>query len=151
MESKPPGAAKSLALDIPPKLLLLAAVTGALAWGGCGVVADDDATQLATCESEPALSWENFGEGFMLQNCTPCHHSQLPADQRVGAPVGVDFDTYRGVLTFAERVRARTLDAQTMPPGGGIPQGELLRMDEWLSCQVAEDLAWLEENEGGGS
>ena len=67
-------------------------------------------------------------------------------DARKGAPIGVDFNTYAGVLEFSDRIGARSLwDTPTMPPGGGPDLEERARLEEWLQCEVAADRAALAE------
>lgn len=111
---------------------------------GCGLLGADD-TAGAACERDPPLTWENFGEALMTRHCTGCHSSLLPESLREGAPMGVDFDTYAGVLAWADRVRARSTGPEPdMPPGGGPSAEEVRLLTEWLDCAVADDLAALE-------
>jgi uncharacterized membrane protein len=99
----------------------------------------------SACGHEPALDWDNFGQPFMTQYCTGCHASTWPEERREGAPLGVDFDTYSGVLEWAERIDARSVpDDADMPPGGGPSAEERALLAEWLSCRVADDAAELE-------
>ena len=95
------------------------------------------------CDSAAHLTDDNFGRGFMEKHCTGCHSSLLRADQRQGAPVGVDLDSYGQVLSFAARVEARVLSegGPTMPPGGGPTDEELTMLAEWMRCQVWPDYA----------
>lgn len=94
----------------------------------------------ALCVHDPPLTYSNFGQAFMGKNCTGCHHSLLVPEQRNGAPVGIDFDTYPGVLEYADRVGARSLgEAPSMPPTGGVPDQDLANLAEWLACEVAQD------------
>jgi uncharacterized membrane protein len=94
----------------------------------------DSATPVVdTCAEEPTVTWADFGQGFMLGYCQPCHAST--AVDRHGAPADVVFDTEADVAARVEAIRLRTLgDTPTMPPGGGVPEGdrELLRI--WLEC-----------------
>lgn len=97
------------------------------------------------CAREPELDWDRFGHGFMTQYCTGCHASTWPASVREGAPLGVDFDTYAGVLAYADRIEARSVPADAdMPPGGGPSEEERALLHEWLTCAVAADLQRLE-------
>ncbi|MFM2246950.1 MAG: hypothetical protein RL071_3024, partial [Pseudomonadota bacterium] len=87
---------------------------------GCGAKADDSAAGADPCERRPPLEWDNFGKGLMDKHCNGCHSSLVDREARKGAPVGVDFNTYAGVLEFSDRIGARSLgDTPTMPPGGG--------------------------------
>ena len=94
-----------------------------------------------TCDREPPLTYESWGEGFVSKHCTGCHSSLLEAGERNGGTVGVDLDTYSGVLIFAERFEARVLVPETpeMPPGGVPTEEELQMLREWLTCSVYPD------------
>ena len=101
------------------------------------------------CDRTPALTWDNFGKGYMDKHCNGCHSSIIDREQRQGAPVGIDFNTYEGVITFADRVDARaTGDAPTMPPGGGPGVEEVARLEEWLACDIAMDREALASGSG---
>lgn len=91
--------------------------------GDSGVVACDD------------LSWDNTGQPFVSTWCTACHSSQLAEGERFGAPVGLDLDTYAGVLAHASLVESSALgDEARMPPVGGGTADEKARFGEWLAC-----------------
>jgi uncharacterized membrane protein len=68
----------------------------------------------------------------------------MGAGDRHDAPLGVDFDTYQGVLDHADRIAVRDGDG-TMPPGGGPSEEEHARLAEWIACGVAADRERLEE------
>jgi hypothetical protein len=99
---------------------------------------------LGGCEAQPALdsggdpcdavdvTWANWGFGFFASYCRSCHSANSP--DRYGAPDGVDFDSLEDVATWAERIRITTIDDQTMPIGGGVPDLELERLDQLLQC-----------------
>ena len=87
------------------------------------------------CPGDSALSSENFGAPFLLTHCTGCHHSSLGADERAGAPLGVDFDSLSDVRTRADRIWARAADHNAdMPPAGGPAPDERRQLGEWLAC-----------------
>lgn len=95
--------------------------------------AEPDAGDTSSCGAEDhAVTWDGYTRGFFLTYCAACHSSS--ATERYGAPEGVDFDTPQQVLDQAERVRARVLEAQTMPLGGGVPAEDLTLLAEWLDC-----------------
>lgn len=114
-----------------------------------GCDASDVDTGEIGCERSPALTWDNFGRGKMEQFCNGCHSSIVPPTHRNGAPVGVDFDTYPGVLQHAERIDVRVWaddPAAAMPPGGGPTLEEMRQIREWIQCTVLpEREQWLEE------
>ncbi len=113
---------------------------------GCGAKAEDSAAEADPCGRQPALDWDNFGKGLMDKHCNGCHSSLVDRGARKGAPLGVDFNTYAGVLEFSDRIGARSLgETPTMPPGGGPDLEERARLEEWLQCGVAADRAALAE------
>jgi uncharacterized membrane protein len=94
----------------------------------------------ALCDRSPALSWDNFGSTYLGRHCNGCHSSLMPESMRQGAPLGIDFDTYAGLLASADRVAARaTGEDPSMPPGGGPSDDEIALFSEWLSCTVLPD------------
>lgn len=100
--------------------------------GGCEAEQDP-------CVHEPALTYENFGRGFTNQFCAGCHSSLVPTVHRNEAPPGYDFNTYEGILLWADRIRMRAVFDGDMPPGGGPTEAELALFDEWLLCEVMPD------------
>ena len=95
----------------------------------------------STCSLDPPLNYDNFGKRFMDQYCAGCH-SWLHPDEHVNrndAPGIVNFDTYAGVLEYADRVWIRSVDFGDMPPGGGPTTEEMERFTEWMQCEVFPD------------
>lgn len=100
------------------------------------------------CPTGSVLTYENFGEPFMLSHCTGCHSSALDGSgpspgNRQGAPVGVDFDTYELVRAWGVRIYYRAADTNaTMPPKDNIPLDNPLNVDDrtalgdWLACNA---------------
>lgn len=84
------------------------------------------------CADAPVVTWENFGHGFVLERCQSCHAST--ADNRYGAPEGVTFDTKEETLAQSDRILARAVDAETMPPSGGVDPDDLELLELWLTC-----------------
>lgn len=93
-------------------------------------------SQEAFCRTEQPLTWENFGWKMMDENCNGCHSSFHTGDDRVGAPEGVDFDTWAGVVEHAEPIYRRSIESESMPPLGGVPPLKRAMLDEWLRCEV---------------
>lgn len=89
-----------------------------------------------TCLRDPPLTWENYGDYIIGRQCRPCHSVYRREGQRAGAPEGVNFDSWDDVLQWADRIQARTIDSETMPPAGGMVRQERLLMGEWLRCEV---------------
>jgi hypothetical protein len=87
------------------------------------------------CPDDNFLTYENFGGPFMLNYCTTCHASRLPADMRQGSPIGVDFDDIEDIRAQAERIWFRAADGNaTMPPVGPPSDEDRTRLGEWLAC-----------------
>lgn len=102
----------------------------------CGSGDDSGADAEAFCEDAVVVTWESWGQGFLIESCQPCHAS-TSAD-RNGAPQDVSFDTESDAWTHRERILARsTGDAPSMPPAGGVDDDDRVRLEIWLRC-------WLE-------
>jgi|MudIll2142460700_1097286.scaffolds.fasta_scaffold01237_4 uncharacterized membrane protein len=86
------------------------------------------------CETS-YLDYGNFGAPFVLNWCTGCHASSVPAGMRQKAPVDVNFDDAADVIEWKERIRIRaTGDKPTMPPAGGPTTEERSLLAEWIAC-----------------
>ncbi len=97
----------------------------------CGDTGGDSAD--AFCHDVPRLEWENFGDGFITQNCQPCHAST--AVDRYGAPADVTFDDEDETLAWTERILARAAgDDPDMPPAGGVDDTDREKLEIWLTC-----------------
>ena len=90
------------------------------------------------CETTTA-TYKTVGAPFLSTWCTPCHHSDLEGDERAGATVGVNVESYDLVITHLDRIEARALGAApTMPPAGGPSPDDLERFAFWLECGAIE-------------
>jgi uncharacterized membrane protein len=96
---------------------------------GC---ADRGAADSADPCAGAAVTWDNWGFAFFSSYCRSCHSADAP--DRYDAPEGIDFDTLAQVRTWSAAIRSTTIDEGTMPVGGGVPDLELLRLDELLRC-----------------
>lgn len=83
------------------------------------------------CVGAPELTWETFGEGFLISRCHNCHASAT-ADRK-GAPPSVTLDSMDNVRQLRERIAARVAD-QSMPPGGGLLPDEVVDLELWMAC-----------------
>ena len=110
------------------RLILLSALLVACSDGDPKETADT-----GLCADAPVVTYANFGEGFMTENCQPCHASTTL--DRNGAPEDVSFDTLDDVLGHADRILARSAgdDAQ-MPPSGGVSADDRYLLSLWLTC-----------------
>ncbi len=106
-------------------LVLMVACSDGEDTGGSGV----------DCTTAPEVDWDGFGHGFVTTYCVSCH-SEQNTDRRYGAPEGLDFDTEAEFYASGARVRARTIEEQTMPPGGGVFTDDLQLLDVYLTCQL---------------
>jgi uncharacterized membrane protein len=79
----------------------------------------------------------SFGEAnaVLQKRCAACH-SATPADLTFGvAPAGVMFDTPAQVRSRIERIRARAVETQTMPPANKthITDEERALLGRWIA------------------
>jgi uncharacterized membrane protein len=84
------------------------------------------------CEEGFDPTWQTWGKGFFVTYCNSCHAADSP--NRFGATEGVSFDTYSEAVQWAPRVRARVLESQDMPLGGGVKDEDLYLLDIFLTC-----------------
>jgi len=102
---------------------------------GCAGGEDSD---LTLCEDAPVVTWDNFGAGFILENCQPCHAST--AAYRHGAPEETTFDSEAEVAVWTNEILERaTGQSPTMPPQGGVDEDERTQLAIWLTCYPPDD------------
>jgi hypothetical protein len=88
-----------------------------------------------TCPKGTSLTYENFGEAFMLAYCTACHSAHLAGSDRNGAPDGQDFDTANAVKVWRAAILADTAGATPkMPPADNVSPADAASLSEWLNC-----------------
>ena len=111
----------------------------------CGNGSDPSDTGTAAtpgeCDEAPVLTWENFGEGFMLENCQSCHAESAPYRDQTDTPPpeSVSFDTYEQTIAMRTLILATaTGDNPTMPPRGGVSSVDTDKLDIWLNCWETE-------------
>lgn len=110
---------------------LAARVLAALVLAACGadIAPPDPACQTST------LTYQNFGEPFVLDWCRGCHSSALAEGMRQTAPLGVDFDDLDAIRAWSTEIAARAVGpTPTMPPAAGPSPEERAMMGEWLRC-----------------
>ena len=87
------------------------------------------------CPAGTVWTWDNMGEGYLLNYCTMCHSSHLEDDARRSAPVGADFDTPSAVQIWRANIITRIAgDTANMPPSLHVPAAENTRFLNWLNC-----------------
>ncbi|MCP4804135.1 MAG: hypothetical protein GY913_20145 [Proteobacteria bacterium] len=102
-----------------------------LACDGAGVV---DSSEPSPCDSGPDVTWDAWANGFFATYCRSCHSIDTP--DRRSAPEGVDFDSPSDVRAFSDRVRARVIDDESMPVGGGVYPEDLVLLERYLDCSI---------------
>ena len=86
------------------------------------------------CSSVP-WTYSNVGAPYMMTWCTSCHHIDLQEEERAGANLDVNLNSYNDVITHLDRIQARALsEPATMPPAGGPSDIEKQRLREWILC-----------------
>lgn len=111
------------------------ALLGALALFGAGC---EDKAELSQECAESGLTYQTFGEAFLVSWCRGCHSRELPEDMRQMAPLDVNFNTLDDVRARSGRVGFLVSGSRTMPPAGGPSMEERALMMEWLSCGAPE-------------
>ena len=113
-------------------LLTLAACASPADTGGDSAAADTSAADPRCADAAP-LTWESFGEGFLIESCDVCHAATAP--DRFGAPEGVSFDTVEQAWSWSERILARSAgEDPDRPPMGGVEEEDRTRLYWWLGC-----------------
>jgi len=106
-----------------------------ITFAACAPEDTDDEAVDALCDGAPVTTWDNFGAGFLKENCQPCHASTVAVDDRQLAPVDVTFDTEADVWPLAEQILLQaTGDEPAMPPRGGVTEDDRYRLEVWLTC-----------------
>jgi uncharacterized membrane protein len=96
----------------------------------------DSAADSGPCASAPLVTWDNFGRGFLTENCSTCHAATAP--DRHGAPDDVVLDTAAEAWAWKDRILARSaVTPPTMPPEGGISADDQTKLQDWLVCGTA--------------
>lgn len=100
---------------------------------------DTDSDEVDFCADKPVLTYENFGQGFLLQYCQTCHGSSVTGEDRHNAPESVHFDTEADVAAqLASVLNLATGPDPFMPPGGGVPDLDREKLEIWLRCYPPE-------------
>jgi hypothetical protein len=93
-----------------------------------------------TCPTGTQLSWENFGQAFMLNYCTSCHSAELSGSDRVGAPEEMNFDSLQDVMNWRMNIHgAAAVEQAIMPPSKHVGADEKALLTEWLGCGAPAD------------
>jgi uncharacterized membrane protein len=105
----------------PPRIVLFAFV---LSLGACGSAAIPPCPDAGT-----ALTYDNFGSGFMRTYCVRCH-----AGDRVEHHV--DLSTREQIIAQGTKVVSSAGIGSSMPPSPELMPDEIERAQlvEWMSC-----------------
>ncbi len=87
------------------------------------------------CPPDSAVTWQSFGQGFLLDHCVGCHSDLLEEDYRMGAPLDADFNTQQQTQDWLVRLYERAADENTtMPPVDSVSAEQRYLFGEWLAC-----------------
>jgi hypothetical protein len=96
---------------------------------------ESDPTSTDRCTGAPIVTWDNFGAGFLNENCDSCHASTVEGEARNDAPEAVHFDTKEEAWAWSAVIlRMATGDDPAMPPEGGPSEDDRMRLFWWLGC-----------------
>ena len=118
-----------------PLLILLACAdrepvdSGVTAEHACAALPEPEE---GSCDGVYEVTWSSWGDGFVRTQCQGCHASTTP--DRFGAPEASTFDSVEDVCEQRDRIQARVLDDETMPPAGGLTDDDKLLLQMWLDC-----------------
>lgn len=130
------GAAGSDTAPVGPDTAPVGPDTDSLGSDTDSLGSDSAAPRALACDEAPLLGWANFGEGFLLDNCSACHAQTSP--ERHGAPDAAHFDTVADVRTWQAQIAARAAAPEGgMPPAGGVSDTDRALLGAWLRCDPA--------------
>lgn len=109
--------------------VLLAAAGIAACGSGLG-----DATG-STCPSDSTLTYANFGQSFMQNNCLGCHAANAKESPKFDT-----LDEIRASSSDIDRAAAAGPKAVNtyMPDGASVAESERRKLGEWLACGAPE-------------
>ena len=85
------------------------------------------------CAEAPEITYDNFGQAFLVHNCQGCHAST--AHNRYGAPDSMYFDSVDDAWQRKDAILSACIGASaTMPPAGSISEDDALMLQWWLEC-----------------
>jgi uncharacterized membrane protein len=111
-----------------PAAPVIAAALAALGLPSCSQDGAQDAGSGATCPSDSTLTYANFGQMFIADNCLRCHSRREPTLQNHAA--------IQANLDGIDRVAAAGPKSvnTTMPEGASVTVEQRTLLGEWLAC-----------------
>jgi len=94
---------------------------------------EQDDTEPLDCETS-TLTYENYGQPYLLTWCVPCHSSELTEEERQDAPLDANYETLQGVLDHLDKIEVLAVNSDEMPPVGGPEEEEQELFGEWILC-----------------
>ena len=107
---------------------------------GCGKDGEGEQPTGATCPTDSALTYDNFGSAFMESYCLRCHSVTVTGADRKDAPTDHNFDTLNDIKGLADHIDEHAgagPDATNtlMPPDDPRPSLEQrMQLSTWLAC-----------------
>jgi len=111
----------------------VALLLGSACLAACGSGPGDPTA--STCPSDSTLTYGNFGQDFMRNNCLQCHSASGPESPK--------FDTLAQVQANKDNIdRAAAAGPNGvntyMPDGRSVAESERRKLGEWLACGAPE-------------
>lgn len=117
-------------------------VIALLACGGSEAIDTGSyASSIGPCDDVPVLTWENFGEGFLRENCESCHAQAAPyrSSAETPPPTSIHFGDKDTALALRDQILdSAGGDTPRMPPRGGVDAEEREKLNIWLRCWEGE-------------
>lgn len=110
----------------------------AIACGGAEKSGPDNGLPAGCDPIDP--TYEGYAQAFFSGHCTACHAASLEGEARLGALVGVDFDSAADIAHWQHRIAARAVEERSMPPG--VPLSD---------CAAAQLASYLDTLNGQGA
>jgi hypothetical protein len=89
----------------------------------------------STCPTDSTLTYANFGQAFMQDNCLSCHRAGGPQ-----SPTLSTLEQVRANSDMIDRSAAAGPNAVNtyMPDGSSVAEAERRKLGEWLACGAPE-------------
>ena len=119
--------------DAPPMQHVISVQTGGAASGmsGTGGTATGGTATDGTCDPT-SFGYADVISPLFETRCLICHSASKTGADRLGAPVGVNFDTEADILMNAAKIRLRAVDQRTMPAGAPLSDCEATQLGSYL-------------------